>query len=626
MNDTRNAFWAGVVIVAGVLVALYFYQRTHKSTMTDENSVAYYALMTDAGGLNAKSYITVAGLNVGEIQNIRRYPTTVGELIPDFRQRARKLLGDLPPGEVAPVELFDFDQIVERLIEKHGLKTGADPASIDVIGQERITVARVDMRVNKEQPIPIDSWLRKGSRGVLGANVLFLDEGSSTEFVKPGGRVPNVQSTTGLDALQARAEGILDNLQSITDKVDEDIAAIASDIRGITGELNRFIVGDENRKPLNEVYDMVMTDLRRAVGTIEKTVRSVNDLLGENDESIRGLMANLNRITGDIAAMTSGSPGVDGGPATEGDIRATMAEVRKISEDLSVITASVKEMLGDNEEEIGEGVKQLRFTLAELNRSLSSLSEVAGRIERGEGTVGRLLTDEKLADKVEDAVSGASDYVAGLTSIDLHVDLGSWYNVNFGRTTTTFGLRIQPKPDKYYLVELVDDGSGIERLTRTFTGTAPGEPGRPGADGVVEEREVVYEDDKSLRVTAMFAKRFWDFLVLRAGLIESSGGVGANIFLFDDRLELRSDVFNIGGPRYSVDFDPLLPDFYLPRWRTYVKGQPIPMVYVVAGVDDVLNVGVDPRRFGYGFDYFVGAGLTFKDEDLRTILPFIPSF
>ena len=27
---------------------------------------------------------------------------------------------------------------------------------------------------------------------------------------------------------------------------------------------------------------------------------------------------------------------------------------------------------------------------------------------------------------------------------------------------------------------------------------------------------------------------------------------------------------------------------------------------------------------GYGFDWFFGVGLTFKDDDLRTILPFIP--
>jgi phospholipid/cholesterol/gamma-HCH transport system substrate-binding protein len=71
---------------------------------------------------------------------------------------------------------------------------------------------------------------------------------------------------------------------------------------------------------------------------------------------------------------------------------------------------------------------------------------------------------------------------------------------------------------------------------------------------------------------------------------------------------------------------------YLPRWRSLLKAQPIPHLYLSAGIDDVLNAW----RFdqgalrlynagdGYGFDWFLGVGLTFKDDDLRSILPFIP--
>ena len=48
-----------------------------------------------------------------------------------------------------------------------------------------------------------------------------------------------------------------------------------------------------------------------------------------------------------------------------------------------------------------------------------------------------------------------------------------------------------------------------------------------------------------------------------------------------------------------------------------LKVQPIPHVYLMAGVDDVLNfqvntMGLSPQDVGYGFDYFFGAGLTFE--------------
>ena len=76
-----------------------------------------------------------------------------------------------------------------------------------------------------------------------------------------------------------------------------------------------------------------------------------------------------------------------------------------------------------------------------------------------------------------------------------------------------------------------------------------------------------------------------------------------------------------------------------------VKIQPIPHVYVLAGVDDILNVLAyeelvasggnfqltqlplrNPGVVGFGIDFMVGVGVTFKDDDLRSILPFVPSF
>ena len=120
----------------------------------------------------------------------------------------------------------------------------------------------------------------------------------------------------------------------------------------------------------------------------------------------------------------------------------------------------------------------------------------------------------------------------------------------------------------------------------------------------------------------------------RAGLLETSGALGANLLFWDDRIELRSDVFNFGAPRHAlndVPGDGIVLPAYWPRWRTMLKVQPIPHVYLMAGVDDVLNfqvntMGLSPQDVGYGFDYFFGAGLTFEDDDLRSILPFVPSF
>ncbi|MBI1946079.1 MAG: hypothetical protein HYS27_10305 [Deltaproteobacteria bacterium] len=631
MSDAANAFRAGLVIIVGTVIGVIFYLSSEKVSFA-RDSVDYYAYLTDATGINAKSIISIAGLKAGKINEATLVEVPIGEYVVDLEARVLQRV-DRPLGADLTVKPHDdFDGVIANLEKRGTLPTRAQVAeekwdqarvreAIEAAKQERVRVARIDFAVSKQWPVPVDSWVKKGSLGLLGANALFLEPGPSKTMFKGGERVINVRSATGNEALLSKAEGIIGDLASITHKIDQEIGGIASNINGITAELNRFIAGDEDTKPIGEIYELVMTDLRKAVNTVEKAVRDIDGKIAKDDSDFNKLVANVQRITADLADMTGSGPGAgvgpDGGTAEgDGDIRATMASVRKVADDLSVVTEQLKGVLGDNEEELGQGVKSLKTTIEELNRSLASLSEVMGRVERGEGTVGRLLTDEKIADKVESAVSGAADFVSSLTSMETHVDIGSWYNVNRDANTTTLSLRLQPKPDKYYLLEVVDDGGRLERYTER------------DVDGNVI-RESVREEDNQLRISAMFAKRFFDFLVLRVGLIETTGGVGANLFLFDDRVELRSDVFDFRGPRDTLSTD-AQPDFYLPRWRTLVKAQPIPHLYVSAGLDDALN-SVGPRglqlydpRTGFGLDYFIGVGLTFQDEDLRAILPFIP--
>ena len=631
MSDAANAFRAGLVIIVGAVIAVVFYLSSEKTSFA-RDSVEYYAYLTDAGGINAKSIISIAGLKAGKINNATLVEIPVGDYVVDLEARVLQRV-DRPLNADLKVSVHeDFDEAIADLERMGKLPTrdqvaaeGWDQArvraAIESAKKEPIRVARIDFAVASQWPVPEDSWVKKGSLGLLGANALFLEPGPSKEMLKEGARLVNVRSLTGTETLLSKAEGIVANLDSMTKKLDHDIGGITSNINGITAELNRFISGDETHKPLNEIYAMVMDDLRKAVNTIEKAIRNVDGKIADDNSDFSKLVANVQRITSDLAQMTVSGPGSgtgpDGGPAEgEGDIRATMVSVRKVADDLSVVTGQLKEMLGDNEEELGQGVKSLKTTIEELNRSLASLSEVMGRVERGEGTVGRLLTDEKIADKVESAVSGAADFVSSLTSMETHVDIGTWYNFNRDANTTTLGLKLQPKPDKYYLLEVVDDGGRLERYTE-----------RDVENGTI--RESVREEDNQLRISAMFAKRFFDFLVLRVGLIETTGGVGANLFLWDDRVELRTDLFDFRGPRDTLASDNL-PEFYLPRWRTLLKAQPIPHMYVSAGIDDALNsVGpggvqlYDPNT-GYGLDYFIGVGLTFQDEDLRSILPFIP--
>jgi len=114
--------------------------------------------------------------------------------------------------------------------------------------------------------------------------------------------------------------------------------------------------------------------------------------------------------------------------------------------------------------------------------------------------------------------------------------------------------------------------------------------------------EVKSERDR-LKFNAQIAKRYQD-LVFRGGIIESSGGVGLDYYLFDDRLKLTLEAFDFDIDRRAhlkagVDF-------------SFFK-----YLYLTAGYDDFISdEGMS--------SFFVGGGLVFTDDDIKYLLTSAP--
>jgi phospholipid/cholesterol/gamma-HCH transport system substrate-binding protein len=114
---------------------------------------------------------------------------------------------------------------------------------------------------------------------------------------------------------------------------------------------------------------------------------------------------------------------------------------------------------------------------------------------------------------------------------------------------------------------------------------------------------------EQLRLTFQFGKRIGPF-VGRFGIKESTGGVGADLYLFDDRLMLTADMYDMRSNQYPR---------VTGRASLAVYKR---MVYLVGGVDDVLNYYRTQGAAGGFFDWFLGAQLVFNDEDLKSLLLF----
>jgi phospholipid/cholesterol/gamma-HCH transport system substrate-binding protein len=361
-------------------------------------------------------------------------------------------------------------------------------------------------------------------------------------------------------------------------KLMESLSRIASDIQVVSADLAKTVGGTQG-------------SVREIIENLTHVTRSVDRMLDENSGRVAGILKNAEAFTGDLREVA----------ARDAERYHSIAKnVDEASQRLNRILGSVEEIVGPGEPELQASAQGARQALQKLNKTLDDVQSVTSRVAAGQGVVGKLLVDEQLGEKVGMAAESVTDYVNRISAWQLFVNIRSEYLINYGGTRAYFGVTLMPKPDKYYILELMTDPRGYNTVvtetattTNQTTGTA------------VTTTTVRSINEQRLALTAMYGKR-WGDLVARVGLIESSGGVGVDYLLFDDRLKLSANIY--GWTRPTIDT--------FPRTKLWFDWRFIPNVYLTGGLENILNT----YNGGMGREYFLGAGVYFTDNDLRALL------
>ncbi len=442
-----------------------------------------------------------------------------------------------------------FDDAVGIAKHSQVRVAGIPVGSIEGVRLERGR-ARVDIRMRGDVPLHEDSSVSKVTSSLLGEYFLSVAPGTEgRKQLKNGDRIPVV------------VEGVT------TDALMKNLAIISEDIGRVSKALAESVGTEEGKENLKDT----LHNLAQVTGALDQAVR-------ENRSAIHNTLIQVERIT------RNGEP-----------------EIAQILRNVEDITADVREMV--KEAKGGEGAAgEVRQIIDKVNRASTSLEKtlenletVSGRLERGEGTLGRLSKDEKLIDEVEGVTETVGDFVGGLNRLQTEVSLRTDYQFLASTVKSYVKLKLQPREDKYYLIEMVNDPKGLTTHEQIAVETT-----NPNDPPSYFERRTITRN--SLRFSLQFAQRFGPFTG-RFGLKESTGGVGLDLTLLDDRLEVEQDLFGFG-------------EVVLPRWRLSVGYEFIRRIWLLGGADDILS---SDRR-----DYFLGMQLRFNDEDLKTILPFAP--
>ena len=253
--------------------------------------------------------------------------------------------------------------------------------------------------------------------------------------------------------------------------------------------------------------------------------------------------------------------------------------------------------MDENKENVKEGIENISNASVDLKDTLGSLKIVSQRIEESEGTIGKLISEDTTYNKINETFTGINNYISRAERFKVFVDYHADYLEEPSEFKNYLTLKLQPNQDKYYFIELIDDPEGRLDITDTVTTTQV--DGNPSQTTVMHEEET--KDD--LKFSIGIAKRYYD-LVLRGGIIESTGGLGFDYYLLSDKLRFSFDAYDFNNEDSA-------------HLRASMRVRFLKHLFVTAGYDDFIKHDKDPS-------YFFGAGFTFRDEDLKYLLTSSP--
>jgi phospholipid/cholesterol/gamma-HCH transport system substrate-binding protein len=404
--------------------------------------------------------------------------------------------------------------------------------------------ARLVLRIRPEYGVPADSVGSIQSQGFLGERFLELVPGKDGRLLADGDRVARTESPTNMDALVKKLDSIGDDIKKFTTSISESF-------------------GTEEGKQ----------SLKRIIANIDRLSADLADISSGNKKDIRETIANLRAFS---ATLKEETPGL-------------IAKLERMSDDVTGV-------VGDNRENLKESIRNLKVASAKLDNTLDHAGKVMAKIDRGEGTLGKLVNDNTAHNSITDTLEGINRYVRKTEQLKTFIDYRLEWLSRPDEYKHYVNLRLQPTADKYYQIGVVDDPRGKYRHTKTTTTVSP-----PGTTSTTYKDS--YED--KLKFNALIAKRFYG-LTVKGGMIESSGGVGLDYELIKDRLSLGAEIYDFS--REGLD----------PHLKVYGNYDIMRNLFLTGGVDELLVSDKDYRTL------FLGFGIKFADEDIKTVIGAVP--
>ena len=376
-----------------------------------------------------------------------------------------------------------FDSVAglekKTVVRMAGVKVGA-VEEINLRGNK----AEVAMNINPDIEISRDSRATLASLGLLGEKYIEITPGEEEDIVQPGGTIGSLPPVS------------FDQLGIILSSVGDDIKSTSKAMRELLGE-------------------------------------------GEARVNIKEILQNLSSVSAELrAAIVESKPNITRSLEKSAQAIDTFDQnVRAISEDLDELILLLKETVEENRGGLKGNLEGIKDLISRTEDALKSLSEALEKINKGEGTLGKLIEDPSLYEKAENTINRVQDIISPVSSFRWDMGLRAEYFVESELFRGTLSLGFWPSSDKFLLAQIVHD---------------------PWQD------KFTYSAQGGIR---------WGVLAPRAGIMESKFGIGLDLYAFKDRV-----IFTLEGFDFNREPHP-----HFRAWTSLVASK---YVHILLGLSD----------------------------------------
>lgn len=267
-----------------------------------------------------------------------------------------------------------------------GFRVGRVMEMLPGMGDDGIPHVIVVMNIARTIPIYEDARVYLVQQGFIGDKRLEIDPGNSRSPEIKDGFVLHGVPPADLQALFAKAGEMLD-----------DLAVTLKNVREFTSDESRIAQIDDTLRNIND------------------STSKLNAMLDENRESIRATTANVEELSRRTIALSEQANSVL--ESAEVNISQIGESARTLVADFNSTRLELEARLKtivERADSVGENANELLITSREevedisriLQRTARTLDELLVEVNRGEGTVGRLIKDPQPFEDLSAAIAG----------------------------------------------------------------------------------------------------------------------------------------------------------------------------------------------------------------------------